>query len=152
MNKNFNRIKNLIAQIVLFCGAISMLVPFLWMILTSFMGSKQIFSYPPVLIPHPFVNNYSAVASAIPVWQYFLNSAFVAVVTTIGQVLISSLAAYAFGRLKFRGREPLFLIFLATMMIPPQVNIIPLFFADYLHQRFKFVDLVSMSKLIIGIH
>ena len=67
-------------------------------------------------------------AETIPVIKYFFNSAFVAIITTIGQVIISSMAAYAFARLNFKYREPLFLVLLATMMVPPQVNIIPLFF------------------------
>ncbi len=118
-----------ISYILLTIGAVSMLVPFFWMLITSFMSSGQIFSYPPVLIPHPFYpENYSNVAKTIPLTKYFFNSAFIAVVTTIGQVIISSMAAYAFARLNFKYREPLFLILLATMMVPPQVNIVPLFF------------------------
>jgi len=123
------KISEILAYIILTAGAISMLVPFFWMLVTSFMTTGQIFSYPPVLIPHPlYPENYSNVAKTIPVIKYFFNSAFVAIITTIGQVIISSMAAYAFARLNFKYREPLFLVLLATMMVPPQVNIIPLFF------------------------
>lgn len=123
------KISEILAYIILTAGAISMLVPFFWMLVTSFMTTGQIFSYPPVLIPHPlYPENYSNVAKTIPVIKYFFNSAFVAIITTIGQVIISSMAAYAFAKLNFKHREPLFLILLATMMVPPQVNIIPLFF------------------------
>ncbi|OGI22878.1 MAG: sugar ABC transporter permease [Candidatus Melainabacteria bacterium RIFOXYA12_FULL_32_12] len=122
-------IKEIIAYLILTIGAVSMLVPFLWMVATSFMGQKQIFSYPPALMPNPFIiSNYYNVTKVIPVAQYFFNSAFVAILTTVGQVIIASMAAYAFARLKFKGRDALFLILLATMMIPPQVNIVPLFF------------------------
>ncbi len=122
-------LKIIIAYGLLIAGAISMLVPFFWMLATSFMESKQIFSYPPVVIPEPFVlKNYSDVMNAIPLVKYVFNSAFVAVFTTIGQVIIASMAAYAFARLKFKHREALFMLFLVTMMVPPQVNIIPLFF------------------------
>ena len=121
--------RKIFAYIILTLGAISMLVPFFWMLATSFMTSGQIFSYPPVIIPHPFyAENYSNVAKAIPIVKYFLNSAIVAILTTTGQVIISSMAAYAFARLNFKYKEPLFLVLLATMMVPPQVNIIPLFF------------------------
>ena len=72
--------------------------------------------------------NYVNVFKSIPIFTYFLNSLFVAVITTVGQVIISALAGYAFSRLKFKGSDFLFLVILATMMIPPQVNIIPLFF------------------------
>lgn len=118
-----------LAYALLTIGAVSMLMPFLWMLATSLMTQKQIFSYPPELIPSPLhIQNYSEVAKSIPVAAYFLNSAVVAVITTIGQLIIASMAGYAFARLSFKYREPLFLLFLATTMIPPQVNIVPLFF------------------------
>ena len=129
MKINNSNLKILLAYVLLTIGAVSMLVPFFWMLATSLMSAKQIFSYPPVLIPSPLhPQNYSDVAKSIPVTKYFLNSAIIAVITTIGQIIISSMAAYAFARLNFKHKEPLFLIILATMMIPPQVNIVPLFF------------------------
>lgn len=122
-------IKLLIAYILLITGAVSMLLPFAWMLLTSFMEQNQIFSYPPRVIPNPaIIDNYTNVAQEIPLLRYFINSSIIALITTIGQVSLSSLAAYAFARLKFKNRELLFFLFLATMMIPPQVNIVPLFF------------------------
>ena len=74
------------------------------------------------------LENYSNVFEKIPMWKYFVNSLFVAVVTTLGQVIFSALAGYAFARLTFKYRDVLFLIILITMLVPPQVNIIPLFF------------------------
>jgi ABC-type glycerol-3-phosphate transport system permease component len=137
--------KKILGYILLIAGAISMLVPFLWMIVTSFMTSSQIFSYPPKLIPAPFFpQNYSNVANAIPLAKYFFNSALVTVITTVGQILISSMAAYAFARLNFKYREPLFLVLLATMMVPPQVNIVPLFF---IMREFHWID--TYQALII---
>jgi len=121
--------KETLAYIILTLGAVSMLVPFLWMLATSLMTQKQIFAYPPVLIPEPVaIDNYFKVSQAIPIAKYFFNSTIVAILTTAGQIIVSSMAAYAFARLRFKGRDPLFFIILATMMIPPQVNIIPLFF------------------------
>lgn len=109
--------------------AFSMLVPFFAMISLSFSQNSEIFSYPPRLIPKGFtLLNYFDVFKSIPIAQYFLNSLIVATITTVGQVLISAFAGYAFARLKFKGSDFLFLIILITMMIPPQVNIIPLFF------------------------
>ena len=126
MTKKFYTV---LAYTLLTIGAVSMLMPFLWMLATSLMTQKQIFSYPPELIPSPLhIQNYSEVAKSIPVVTYFINSAVVAVITTIGQLVIASMAGYAFARLSFKYREPLFLLFLATTMIPPQVNIVPLFF------------------------
>ncbi len=135
----------LIGYIILSIGAFSMLVPFLWMLLTSLMYQKQIFAYPPQVLPNPAtISNYVNITEAIPVTTYFLNSAVVATLTTIGQVIISAMAAYAFARLNFKNREILFLIFLATMMIPPQVNIIPLFF---IMREFHWID--TYQALII---
>lgn len=109
--------------------ALSMLVPFFAMVNLSFSQNSEIFSYPPSIFPKNWTfQNYVSVFSSIPVARYFLNSLFVATITTIGQVLFSAFAGYAFARLKFKGSDFLFLVILITMMIPPQVNIIPLFF------------------------
>jgi len=132
------RIKKILAYLILSIGAGSMLVPFAWMLLTSVMTQQQIFSYPPVLIPNSITfDNYINASKSVPLVTYFFNSAFVAIITTVGQVIISSMAAYAFARLKFKGRDVLFFIFLTTMMIPPQVNIIPLFF---IMREFHWID------------
>jgi len=71
---------------------------------------------------------YKNVFNSIPVVKYFLNSLIVAIATTFGQVLISAFAGYGFARLKFKGSDILFFIILLTMMVPPQVNIVPLFY------------------------
>lgn len=115
--------------LVLVLIALSMLLPFIAMVSLSFSPSGEIFSYPPKLFSKSFsFDNYKNVFASIPVARYFLNSLFVAVITTLGQVIFSTFAGYAFARLKFKGNGVLFLVFLITMMIPPQVNIIPLFF------------------------
>ena len=110
--------------------AISMLYPFFAMLNLSLVQNNEIFNqgggklfYTPITL-----ENYSNVFEKIPMWKYFINSLFVALVTTFGQVIISALAGYAFARLKFKWRDGLFLIILITMLVPPQVNIIPLFF------------------------
>lgn len=122
------RFRIILAQSILVIGAFSMLVPFIWMLLTSLMSKEQIFAYPPIWWPQPIQwDNYSKTMDSIPIWQFFWNSLLVAIVTTLGQLLTCSMAAYAFARLNFRFKEPLFLAFLGTMMIPPQVNIVPLF-------------------------
>lgn len=123
------RIKKILAYTILTIGALSMILPFIWMLLTSFMTNSQIFAYPPEVIPEPFKwQNYIDVNNKIPLFRYFINSLIVSIATVIGQVITCSLAAYAFARLKFKHKDILFLAFLGTMMIPPQVNIIPLFF------------------------
>lgn len=109
--------------------AISMLYPFFAMINLSLVPNGEIFNQGGKLFYSPLtLGNYSSVFEKIPIWKYFVNSLFVAVITTVGQVLFSALAGYAFARLTFKFRNVLFLIILITMLVPPQVNIIPLFF------------------------
>lgn len=124
--KNWRMILGYFCLIVI---AISMLYPFFAMLNLSLVPNAEIFNQGGKLLYSPLtLDNYKSVFEKIPLWKYFINSLFVAVVTTIGQVIISALAGYAFARLKFRGRDVLFLIILITMLVPPQVNIIPLFF------------------------
>ena len=109
--------------------AISMLYPFFAMINLSFADNNVIFFEAGKLIHTNLTfQNYKNVFSEIPLSVYFLNSLFVALTAAIGQVIFSAFAGYAFARMKFRYRNALFLIILITMLIPPQVNIIPLFF------------------------
>ncbi len=109
--------------------AISMLYPFFAMINLSLVPNGEIFNQGGKLLYSPLtLENYSNVFEKIPLWKYFINSLFVALVTTIGQVIFSAFAGYAFARLQFKYRNVIFLLILITMLVPPQVNIIPLFF------------------------
>ena len=93
--KKRNKFLKILAYSILLTGVISMIIPFLWMLLTSFMSNEQIFSYPPKFIPKPFiVENYSNVTTQMPIFKYFLNSLFVAIITTVGQIIIASLAGF----------------------------------------------------------
>ena len=106
-----------------------MIFPFLWMLSTSFMDINQIFSDKINLIPQPLIfDNYTYVCTNSLFFRYFINSLLVSILTTTGQIIISTMAAYGFSRIKFPLRDALFFMILSTMMIPPQVNIIPLFF------------------------
>lgn len=116
------------AYVLLTIGAIAMILPFLWMASTAFKSPGDAFVYPPEWIPRPVtLESFREVFTQFAFGRYFLNSLFIAVCVTIGEVLTSALAAYAFARLRFPGREPLFLLYLATLMIPGQVTIIPNF-------------------------
>ena len=118
-----------VGYLLLFAIAVSMLYPYWAMLNLSFVPNGEIFNQGGKLFYSPLsLENYSNVFEKIPIWKYFANSLFVSLATTIGQVLISTLAGYAFARLHFKFRNELFLIVLVTMLIPPQVNIIPLFF------------------------
>src|SRR3954453_3430090 len=120
---------------LLVLGGLAMLFPFAWMVSTSLKPDLAVFRTPPQLIPKPFQpSNYSAVADVVPVWRFMFNSALVAIVSTLLQVGTSAMAAYAFARLKFRGSNTLFLLYLTTLMVPFQVTIVPLFVEmKYLH-------------------
>lgn len=117
-----------VAHLLLLAGALFMLVPFFWTLSTSLKAPGTEFALPIRWIPEAFhFENYLNVIQRVPIERWFFNSLVMALGATFGQMLTGSMAGYAFARLKFRGRDPLFLLFLATMMIPPQVTIIPLF-------------------------
>ena len=123
---------------ILIIGAISMLLPFIYMLSLSFMTDKQIFTSAVSFIPHPVTEkNYEYVIKNADIFRYFFNSMFVAFATTIGQVIISAMAGYGFARFNFKYKEILFVLILISMMIPPQVNIVPLF---YLMKEFHWID------------
>jgi multiple sugar transport system permease protein len=108
--------------------AILMLMPFVWMVATSLKSAGAVFEYPPNFIQNPPQwHNYQRVFEVLPFARFFLNSLFVASAVTLLQLVTCSMAAYAFARLQFRGRDALFLGYLGTLMIPAQVVIIPNF-------------------------
>ena len=108
--------------------AATFVVPFLYMITTSLMDEFAVMRVPPAVLPtHPEFGNYPAALTALPFWRFFVNSAVVSVVVVAGQVLTSAAAAYAFARLRFPGRERVFLVFLSVLMVPVVVLLIPRF-------------------------
>jgi multiple sugar transport system permease protein len=115
-------------QVLVALGAFIMAFPFLWMILTSLKDSSQAFLIPPKWIPDPWAwDNYPRSLQALPFGIAYFNSLYISVIVVTCTLLTASMAAYAFAKINFPGRELLFLLFLATMMVPQQVTIIPLF-------------------------
>lgn len=105
-----------------------MVIPLAWMVSTSLKTPEQIFVFPPRWIPEPVsTRSYADVWTAVPFARGFVNSIVVAVAITLGQMATSSLAAYGFARLRFPLRDQLFLGYLATLMIPGAVTMIPVF-------------------------
>ncbi|RXZ80275.1 carbohydrate ABC transporter permease [Paenibacillaceae bacterium] len=105
-----------------------MIIPFLWMISTSFKEPQSIFTYPPQLIPSTFrFQNYLEVFDLIPFHLFYFNSVYIACVVIIGTVFFASLAGYAFAKIPFSGRNIVFLVLLSAMMIPHEVTAIPMF-------------------------
>ena len=118
--------KKFFLHAILILIGLSMVIPFFAMFLISLSGNENIFTdYKNINLS---LIAYKNVFSSIPLLRYFLNSLIAALITTIFQVIISSLAGYGFARLEFKGRDFLFFIIVLTMMVPPQVNIVPLFF------------------------
>ena len=108
--------------------SIAMVVPFISMATTSLMSMTQAYSFPPAIWPDPFVfDNYPEALALQPFGRYFLNSLLVALGVTIGRVMGGALAAYAFSRLQFPGRDGIFYAYLSTMMVPEHVTLVPLF-------------------------
>jgi multiple sugar transport system permease protein len=105
-----------------------MVLPFAWMLSTSLKAQTYILEMPPRLFPNPLTaESYVQLAERINVGRTFFNSLFVALAGTIGQIIISAMAAYAFSRIEWRGRSLVFVLYLATMMIPSVVLVIPQF-------------------------
>jgi len=111
------------------CGlGVVFLIPFFWMVSTSLKIDLEAFRFPPQWIPRPVTwENYVFLFTTYPFGTYLRNTVFVTGASALGSVLSSSLVAYGFARLRFEGRDILFFILLATMMLPGQVTMIPLF-------------------------
>ena len=119
---------HLILHIVLLGVCLISIFPFIWMISSSLKDSELIFSFPPQLIPNPVTcQNYPEAWKATAMGRAMINSLFIAVVTTGGGCLVSSLVAYGFAKIDFKFKTALFMVVLSTMMIPYQVTLIPLF-------------------------
>jgi len=106
--------------------ALAVMLPFIWMISTSLKGQKEVFTYPPSWLPQEWRwQNYIDAWRGAMFGRYFLNSVFIAVMVTLGQVVTCSMAAYAFARMRFKGKDLLFALFLSTTMISTQVTLVP---------------------------
>lgn len=117
---------NLIVHALLIIGSLAMLLPFIWMVITSLKTLTESTAIPPTIIPATFKwSNYSEVWNQLPFAAFYLNTVLMMFFRIIGSVLFSAMAAYAFARIKFPGRDALFMIILIQMMVPGQLFIIP---------------------------
>lgn len=108
--------------------SVIVLLPVLWMLSTALKAQSQIFAFPPIYLPHPLLwSNFIDALTAQPFALYARNTLLLVVVNVIGQVFSCTLIAYGFARLRFPGRNVLFMIMLATLLIPEQITMIPLF-------------------------
>ena len=124
-NKRKQLIVKIVAHLVLLLGAITMLVPFIWMLSSSVKSLGEVFVFPPTLFGEKIVwENYTKISSRFDYLAYFLNSVKVSAWVVISQVFTSATAGYVFAKLNFKGRDRIFTLYLATMMIPFHVTVI----------------------------
>ncbi|WP_025156413.1 carbohydrate ABC transporter permease [Leifsonia aquatica] len=124
MRKPTGRVLLYLALIV---GALIMIFPFVWTVVTSISPGASLTTTPKLIPDNPSLAPYAQLFERVPFGQVIVNSLVIAVVSTVFQLITSSMAAYVFARMPFRGRGAIFLLYLATMMIPFQVLIVPLF-------------------------
>jgi multiple sugar transport system permease protein len=114
--------------LALAAGGLYMLMPFIWMFSSSLKDQGAIFAYPPSLFPpEARWSNFREILDVVPFGRYFSNSVFIAAVSVVGQLLSCSMAAFAWARIPFFGRDVLFMTLMAALIIPPQVTLVPLF-------------------------
>lgn len=111
----------------LLAGALVMLFPFLWTFVTSITTDGNLAGGPTLVVEDPTLDAYRTLFDTLPMWRIVLNSFGIAIAATVLQLITGSMAAYGFARLRFRGRNVVFGIYLATLMVPLQVLVVPLF-------------------------
>jgi putative chitobiose transport system permease protein len=121
--------KNVLWYAVLIAVSVITVFPFAWILLTSIKGPNDlIFSVPPQFLPNdPTLNNYAKVWDSLPIPHFFLNSIAVSIAVVVLNVLVASLAAYPLAKMRFRGRDAIFYLLLATLIVPVQLTYIPSF-------------------------
>ena len=129
MTQNDNgKITKISIYFLLVIGSVIMIIPLLWMIRSSFMGMQQIFIFPPEWIPTPWVfTNYPEALTTVPFIQYFLNTITILIPSVLGTLVTASMAAFAFARLKWPGKNFVFAVLMTTLMLPYAVTLIPTF-------------------------
>lgn len=139
------RLRKLALHAVLIVAGLGMVFPFVWMLLTSFKTLPQLLEDPLSFLPQPWtVDNYVQAWTSVPFGQAYLNSIYICLLAVAGTLITASMAGYAFARIDFKGAKVLFVVFLATQMIPKQVTLIPFYL---LMTRFGWVD--SHLSLIV---
>jgi multiple sugar transport system permease protein len=123
-----SRLKRAVALLLAVSGAILFLLPLFWMISSSLKPNYQVLEFPPRWLPNPVHwANYPEALTYVPFGRYALNTLVIALLTIAGHVFSCTLVAYGFARLNAPGKEPLFVVLLATMMLPYPVTMIPIY-------------------------
>ncbi len=128
MGMRMSLVRKILWYVVTTVGAVAMLLPFAWMISTSFKAENEIFTAPISWIPSQInFDNYSRALEVVPIFKCMLNTLIIAIPKILGEVFVSALVAFGFARFEFKGRNVLFMVMLATMMLPYEVTMIPTF-------------------------
>ena len=128
MGMRMSLVRKILWYVVTTVGAVAMLLPFAWMISTSFKAENEIFTVPISWIPSQInFDNYSRALKVVPIFKCMLNTLIIAIPKILGEVFVSALVAFGFARFEFKGRNVLFMVMLATMMLPYEVTMIPTF-------------------------
>ncbi|MFN3982647.1 MAG: carbohydrate ABC transporter permease [Caldilinea sp.] len=126
--RNQDRLMKALAYLIASFVALAFVFPLYWMVTTSLKTDVEIFKVPPTLFPlDPQWQNYPASTQYIPFWQYMFNTLVICALTIIGTVISCSLIAYGFARVRWPGRNAVFIVYLSTIMLPAQVTMIPLY-------------------------
>ena len=144
--------KNILIHTVLIIVCILSLVPFLWLLSTALKGrSENIFAYPPIFIPRDFTfDNFIQVLKLVPIVKYVINSFIVAFSTVVLNVILSALAAYPLARMDFKGKKIAFFAILATIMVPFQTIMLPVYIITLkLHLIDSYSDTMGYLGLIL---
>ena len=144
--------KNILIHTILIVVCILSLVPFLWLLSTALKGrSENIFAYPPIFIPRGFTfDNFIQVLKLVPIVKYVVNSFIVAFSTVVLNVILSALAAYPLARMDFKGKKVAFFAILATIMVPFQTIMLPVYIITLkLHLIDSYSDTMGYLGLIL---
>lgn len=124
--QNQRKVQHLIIHILLIIGVAATIVPFIWMVFTSFKTTGEAMAIPPTIFPKEFrMDAYKKIIHSLPFGKVYLNTFISTIVTVAGQVLICTMAAYAFARLEFPGKNIIFMIILSVLMVPGQIFLVP---------------------------
>ncbi len=145
-----NKTKNFLIHLTLITVCALSLIPFLWLLSTALKGrSENIFAYPPVFIPHDFtLENFKEVLRLVPIIRYVINSFIVASATVILNVILSALAAYPLARMEFKGKKIAFFAILATIMVPFQTIMLPIYIITL---KLNLIDSYSTTMGYLGL-
>lgn len=141
--KQTKKLNKILMHLTLGIGAILTVVPFVWMILTAFKTPAESTAVPPTVFPSEWqFSNFQQAWNTLPFNNLYVNTLLFTLITTIGQVIFCSMAGYVFARIKFWGRDALFLLVLAILMVPSQIYIIP---------QFEIISGLNLANTITGL-